>query len=167
MQYCTVSTRFKLFLPPLASLFFSPHALFFSRFFFPPLPFYPPMSPSHFLFLPPFPSFLPPSLPSLSRLELLSTIQEIRGPLRIQGWRRQMFPYLRNLRRIGHPNGTTLSLNCSGQSEFSALAIKKIFKIWVSAFSRRKQSADDQAQLDVGGEATNNLRAKRAAKFLT
>ena len=78
-----------------------------------------------------------------------------------------MFPYLRNLRRIGHPNGTTLSLNCSGQSEFSTLAIKKILKIWVSAFSRRKQSADDQAQLDVGGEATNNLRAKRAAKFLT
>ena len=29
----------------------------------------------------------------------------------------------------------------------------------------RKQSADGQAQLDVGGEAVNNLRAKRAAKF--
>ena len=58
---------------------------------------------------------------SLTRLELLSTIQEIRGPLRIQGWTGQAFPYLRNLRRIGHPNGTTLTQNCGGQCEFSGL----------------------------------------------
>ena len=32
---------------------------------------------------------------------------------------------------------------------------------------RRKQSPDGQAQLDVGGEAVNNLRAKRAAKIWT
>ena len=32
---------------------------------------------------------------------------------------------------------------------------------------RRKQSADGQAQLDVGGKAVNNLCAKRAAKFWT
>ena len=32
---------------------------------------------------------------------------------------------------------------------------------------RRKQSPDGQAQLDVGGEAVNNSRAKRAAKVLT
>ena len=32
---------------------------------------------------------------------------------------------------------------------------------------RQKQSADGQAQLDVSGEAANNLRAKRAAEFWT
>ena len=32
---------------------------------------------------------------------------------------------------------------------------------------RRKQSPDGQAQLDVGGEAVNNSRAKRAAKIWT
>ena len=31
----------------------------------------------------------------------------------------------------------------------------------------RKQSADGQAQLDVGGEAAKNSHAKRAAKFWT
>ena len=58
---------------------------------------------------------------SLTRLELLSTIQEIRGPLSIQGWTGQTFPYLRNLRRIGHPNATTLTGRCPGQCEFSGL----------------------------------------------
>ena len=33
--------------------------------------------------------------------------------------------------------------------------------------SRRKQSPDGQAQLDVGGEVVNNSRAKRAAKIWT
>ena len=56
---------------------------------------------------------------SVTRLELLSTIQEIRGPLRIEGWEGQTFPYLRNLRRIGHPNGTTLSIQCGRQCELS------------------------------------------------
>ena len=32
---------------------------------------------------------------------------------------------------------------------------------------RQKQSADGQAQFDVGGEAGNNSRAKRVAKFRT
>ena len=32
---------------------------------------------------------------------------------------------------------------------------------------RRKQSPDGQAQLNVGGEAVNNSRAKRAAKIWT
>ena len=32
---------------------------------------------------------------------------------------------------------------------------------------RRKQSPDGQAQLDVGGEAANNLRSKLAAKIWT
>ena len=32
---------------------------------------------------------------------------------------------------------------------------------------RRKQSPDGQAQLDVGGEAVNNSRAKRVAKIWT
>ena len=52
-------------------------------------------------------------LSSSSRLEILSTITEIRGPLRIQSWQGQTFPYLRNLRRVGHPNGTTLDLLCN------------------------------------------------------
>ena len=56
---------------------------------------------------------LTPTFFSLSRLEILSTIIEIRGPLRIQGWPEQTFPYLRNLRRVGHPNGTTLNLFCN------------------------------------------------------
>ena len=37
----------------------------------------------------------------------------------------------------------------------------------VAKQGRRKLSADGQAQLDVGGEAVNNLRAKRIAKFWT
>ena len=39
--------------------------------------------------------------------------------------------------------------------------------ITVQLQGRRKQSADGQAQLDVGGEAANNLRAKCAAKIWT
>ena len=35
------------------------------------------------------------------------------------------------------------------------------------AQGRWKQSADGQAQLDVGGEAANNLRMKRTAKIWT
>ena len=77
------------------------------------------------------------SLPSsLSRLELLSTITEIRGYLRIQGWQHQTFPYLRNLRRIGSPNGTTDNSFCNdGQRcEFSFLQFssttKLIFAYW-------------------------------------
>lgn len=57
---------------------------------------------------------------SLSHLEVLSTIMEIRGPLRIQGWQGETFSYLRNLRRIGHTNGTTLNRVCSGtECEFT------------------------------------------------
>ena len=67
--------------------------------------------PAMSLHLPDF--FHLPSLSSFSRLETLSTITEIRGPLRIQGWPEQTFPYLRNLRRVGHPNGTTLDLFCN------------------------------------------------------
>ena len=36
-----------------------------------------------------------------------------------------------------------------------------------SVQGRRKQSPDGQAQLDVGGEAVNNSRAKRSAKIWT
>lgn len=57
--------------------------------------------------------------PSFTSLELLSTIQEIRGPLRISGWMEERFPYLRNLRKIGHANGTTLTVDCGGQCELS------------------------------------------------
>ena len=37
--------------------------------------------------------------------------------------------------------------------------------VTVQLQGRRKQSADGQAQLDVGGEAANNLRTKRVAKI--
>ena len=76
----------------------------------------------------------PPSLPSflssVSRLELLSTITEIRGHLRIQGWQDQTFPYLRNLRRIGSPNGTADNSFCNdGQRcEFSFLHLSSTAK---------------------------------------
>ena len=75
--------------------------------------------------------FLLPSLSSSSRLEILSTITEIRGPLRIQGWPNQTFPYLRNLRRVGHPNGTTLNLGCNdGQRcEFSPSSLSPPIKL--------------------------------------
>ena len=53
---------------------------------------------------------------SHEELELLSTIREIRGPLRIQGWDGRSFPYLRNLRRIGHENGSKINLPCGGVS---------------------------------------------------
>lgn len=48
---------------------------------------------------------------SHDNLEVLSTIQEINGPLRIQGWDGQSFPYLRNLRVVGD-NATTLPVLC-------------------------------------------------------
>jgi len=72
---------------------------------------------------------------SLTRLELLSTIQEIRGPLRIDGWPGQTFPYLRNLRRIGHPNGTTLTTNCGGQCELSWLISAVNAEEWRAVYS--------------------------------
>ena len=52
----------------------------------------------------------------------------------------------------------------------AAQMLNLIFKVTciVSTLQgRRKQSADSQAQLDVGGKAINNLRAKCAAKFWT
>ena len=62
-----------------------------------------------------------PSVSSISRLELLSTITEIRGPLEIWGWPEQTFPYLRNLQKIGHPNGTTRSLPPGCPDDYSLL----------------------------------------------
>ena len=50
---------------------------------------------------------------SHDNLELLSTIQEIRGPLRIQAWDGESFPYLRNLRVVGD-NATTITVGCGG-----------------------------------------------------
>ena len=51
------------------------------------------------------------------------------------------------------------------------------YKIWpfisncqlknLNSYRYQKQSADGQAQLDVGGEASNNLCTKCAAKFWT
>jgi len=38
---------------------------------------------------------------------------------------------------------------------------------FIKSQGRRKQSVDGQAQLDVGGEAVNNSRTKRTAKFWT
>ena len=72
------------------------------------------------------PSSLPPFLSSLSRLELLSTITEIRGYLRIEGWEDQTFPYLRNLRRVGSPNGTAENIFCNDgqQCEFSPFPLQ-------------------------------------------
>ena len=73
------------------------------------------------------PSLALPSLPSflssVSRLELLSTITEIRGYLRIEGWQDQTFPYLRSLRRVGSPNGTADNTFCNDglRCEFSFL----------------------------------------------
>ncbi len=55
-----------------------------------------------------------------SQLELLSTIQEIYGPVRIQGLPISVtsFPYLRNLRLIDTSNSTVkLNLGCqSGET---------------------------------------------------
>ena len=81
------------------------------------------------------PSLALPSLPSflssLSRLELLSTITEIRGYLRIERWQDQTFPYLRNLRRVGSPNGTADNTFCNdGQRcEFSFLHLSAAVKL--------------------------------------
>ena len=41
---------------------------------------------------------------SYSRLEVLSTIKEIRGLLSIQGYPEASLPYLRNLRVLGSPD---------------------------------------------------------------
>ena len=54
---------------------------------------------------------------SNSQLELLSTIQEIRGPLRIQGWVGVSFPYLKNLRLVGDTDNT-LPITCGGPRRF-------------------------------------------------
>ncbi|XP_064389307.1 epidermal growth factor receptor-like isoform X3 [Halichondria panicea] len=48
-----------------------------------------------------------------SQFEVLSTIQEIRGPVRIQGLPVTSFPYLRNLKRIDTTNSTVkVELGC-------------------------------------------------------
>ena len=70
------------------------------------------------------PLSLPSFLSSLSRLELLSTITEIRGYLRIDGWRQQTFPYLRNLRRVGSPNGTTISFGGGCPEDYSVSILR-------------------------------------------
>ena len=74
------------------------------------------------------PLSIPPSLPSflssLSRLELLSTITEIRGYLRIDDWRQQTFPYLRNLRRVGSPNGTTIRFGGGCPDDYSVSILR-------------------------------------------
>ena len=58
-------------------------------------------------------------------------------------------------------------LNC-GCSNPSCLMLKSMsFGICTSYQGCRKQSPDGQAQLDVGGEAVNNSRTKRAAKIWT
>ena len=50
---------------------------------------------------------------SYSRLEILSTIEEIRGPLYIVGYPESTFPYLRNLRVIGSDDtNDTLFTHC-------------------------------------------------------
>ena len=89
-----------------------------------PLTLSPSLSPS-------LPLFLPFFLSSLSRLELLSTITEIRGYLRIDDWRQQTFPYLRNLRRVGSPNGTAVNTFCNdGQRcEFSFFHLSSTAKL--------------------------------------
>lgn len=51
---------------------------------------------------------------SVSSLEILSTIQEIHGFLRIQDYEHESFPYLRNLRRIGSINSTDLYMLVCG-----------------------------------------------------
>jgi len=68
-------------------------------------------------------------------LELLSTIQEIQGPLRIDGWTEETFPYLRNLRRIGHLNATTLTEFCGGECEFSGQVSVIMTLEWRAVFS--------------------------------
>ena len=80
------------------------------------------------------PLSLPSFLSSLSRLELLSTITEIRGYLRIDGWRQQTFPYLRNLRRVGSPNGTAVNTFCNdGQRcEFSFFHLSSTAKLIIA-----------------------------------
>ena len=90
------------------------------------------------------PSFLPSFLSSLSRLELLSTITEIRGYLRIQGWGEETFPYLRNLRRIGSPNGTADNSFCNdGQRcEFSFLHFSSTDNL-IFAFLKNSSYVDD------------------------
>ena len=54
--------------------------------------------------------------------------------------------------------------------EFTSDGSEQLLHLWVVPYmnpqqARRKQSPDGQAQLDVGGEAANNSRAKRAAKI--
>ena len=77
-------------------------------------------------------SLLPPAH-SVDNLELLSTIQEIRGPLRIQFWDGESFPYLRNLRVIGAENATTINAPCSGVSckylEYIRLSVSTLSSI--------------------------------------
>ena len=54
---------------------------------------------------------------SLPALEVLSTIQEIRGALQIIGYPGTTFPYLRNLRRVGSQNQDDLVDElCEGKS---------------------------------------------------
>ena len=78
---------------------------------------------------------LSPFLSSLSRLELLSTITEIRGYLRIDDWRQQTFPYLRNLRRVGSPKCTTISFGgaCSDDYSLSILRNTRLQQIDLSS----------------------------------
>ena len=52
--------------------------------------------------------------PSAEQFEILLSLQEIRGPLRIQQWDGVSYPYLRNLRIIGGENASTITLNCGG-----------------------------------------------------
>ena len=63
---------------------------------------------------------------SYSQLEILSSIQEIRGPLRIQNLPMSVisFPYLRNLRKIDTTNSTfELLLLCRAGEPRSKLGI--------------------------------------------
>ena len=66
---------------------------------------------------------------------------------------------------MGNNNCYIHVVETEGQSitNEDTLHVKKIGKLQ----GRRKQSPDGQAQFDVGSEAVNNSRAKRAAKIWT
>ena len=63
---------------------------------------------------------------SYSRLEILSTIEEIRGPLRIERFPSPTFPYLRNLKRIGSPDTEMSVTACGSESKYIIQSIAYI-----------------------------------------
>ena len=63
--------------------------------------------------------------------------------------------------------GYTLKVGTEMKWETGNGTGRQLCKVASICQGRRKQSPDGQAQLDVGGEAVNNSRAKRAAKIWT